>query len=115
MGEFPSPNAAAPDISLLHPRLVELLATQRLSQLFGSGHDNKKSTGSSPLRQQFGKGVNGLRSVVSSPPLSAGELLTCVRVSWLEAVSPAHCLPKLATLSPANSPFDCWPSGNLAC
>ena len=68
--------SAAPDLSLLAPRLVQLLASQRLQQLF---NNDKKITGSSlpQSNHQLNKSINGIRSILmpqpTKPPLTAGN------------------------------------------
>lgn len=63
-------HTVTPDLSLLDPRLVQLLASQRLQQLFtnnsNSSHGDDKMTGSSPSSQSnhstFNKTINGMPS-----------------------------------------------------
>ena len=73
------PTITAPDLSLLDPRLVQLLASQRLQQLFGS-HNDEKTTGAS-FSSLHVKSINGMRSILSpqptKPPLTLGKLLIC--------------------------------------
>lgn len=60
----------APDVSLLDSRLVQLLASQRLQQLFRGGNDGNK-TGSSPSQSNkllLTKSINGVRSILSTKP-----------------------------------------------
>ena len=57
---------AVPDTSLLDRRLVQLLASQRLHQLFGHCHGDEKTTGAPPHEpnHSVGKGINGIHSVL---------------------------------------------------
>lgn len=74
-----SPSPPVPDLSLLEPRLVQLLATQRLQQLFAAATTEIKNTiegsspSSSPVQHQppsppSTRSINGMRPILIPKP-----------------------------------------------
>ncbi|CAI8057945.1 PHD finger protein 12, partial [Geodia barretti] len=102
-----------PDTSLLDRRLVQLLASQRLHQLFGHCHGDEKTTGAPPHEpnHSVGKGINGIHSVLfpqlAKPTPTPEDLRTAQSVLCpISGVGTAFAVHKHVTLIGTGSGVD---------